>query len=498
MPREHKLEPLSRLISKPFQYDLMPHKAEEKLDGLEKLSVILTVSSIVLAALFPYPATKIFLGFTLGLFFAYLSFARIDLALCFFIFFMPVLDLFPATFLGIKGMNAQTLIIALLLIGSFSQANKSIIRDSTTDPLKLPIIFFISVVLISIINSSVFGRHSFLRLLTIAKQWLVYITLYFIVLKKCDRKFHKKLLFSILIIITIAVTFSMKTFISGGLVLSEGHRNTGVVIGNQPNLFGGFLAMYTPFFVSILYTKVKWRLFWGAGLIICLAALITTLSRGSWLAFFASMVFLGIIKDRRIFIIIALVLISSPLWMPSAAVDRYEQTFIAEGSEGRLGGYGQSYDTSTEVRMRQWKGLFKMMAPNPILGTGFETFPDVVFKSGVLPFRIAAHSTLKRMAVEEGILGIIAYLGLLIAVFNNSWYVFRKSKDPFEQALAVGLLGCIISLFIADLSGSRFYNSELTAYFWIITAMVVKTKIDLSNIEHSIENLSKRKRFVQG
>ncbi len=461
---------------------LKPGMAIHRLDDLEKRSIFILLGSIALAVLFPYPATKFLLAFLLGLYFVHLCFVRIELALCFFIFFMPVLDLFPPTFLGIKGINAQTILIALLVLGSFTKMKKHHIEKTPADPLGAPILFFIFIVLFSIFNSSIFAGYSFVTSLTIAKQWLIYTVLYFIVLRVCDSEYHEKIFYFIIFVITIAVAFSLRNYITGNAVLSERQRNLGSVLTGQPNLFGGFLAMYIPFFVSLLYTKTKWRYFFGGGLIVCIIALITTLSRGAWLAAFAGLLVLGVIKDRKLLIFLAVAVTFAPLWLPGTALDRYHNTVLSEEDSRRF--EDQRYDGPTEVRRRQWKGLYKMMSPHPITGSGFNTFFDVVVKSKVLPSPKAAHSTIILLGVEEGIIGVCGYFWILFTVFKNSWHVFKKPENQFYQMLTTGLLGCITALFVADLSGTRFYCSELMAYFWIISAVVIKANIDSSNIEY--------------
>ncbi|MBI5789094.1 MAG: O-antigen ligase family protein [Candidatus Schekmanbacteria bacterium] len=441
-------------------------------DRFEKTSLSVLVAAVICAIFLPYYPVKIFLGFSLGIFWTYLAFVRIDLAVCFFIFFMPILDLFPPDFFGITGINAQTIIVAILFLGVFSQKQPQ--ENSRCDPLKIPVYLLVFFTLLSIFRMPS-AYCSDVERLSVAKNWLIYVSLYFITLKSYDLHYSRRLLIFLLVTIGIIVILSLKDFFRIADYI-ERNRNGGGVIGDQPNLYGGFLAMYTPLFICSLYLKLPskrhYLLLAGTGL--CFLALFTTLSRGSWLACLASLLFLGLVKDKRLLLFMLLALVVILVHPPPAVEERVDDTFLEEGVQGKY--ENQQYDNSTELRLRQWKGLPRMMAEAPILGTGFETFQEVVVRCGVLPFPKAAHSSFIWIAVEEGIVGLILYLWILAAVFFSARQVMRQTDDPYIKALAGGLLGCVIALFLLDLSGARFFSNELTAYFWIMAGITVKAK----------------------
>ena len=66
--------------------------------------------------------------------------------------------------------------------------------------------------------------------------------------------------------------------------------------------------------------------------------------------------------------------------------------------------------------------------------------------------------------------------GYRIYVYANDTkdlWLLKNSKDKFFQAYALGFLGGIFALLMANMFGSRLNSENVSAYFWIMMGLVM-------------------------
>lgn len=81
-----------------------------------------------------------------------------------------------------------------------------------------------------------------------------------------------------------------------------------------------------------------------------------------------------------------------------------------------------------------------------------------------------AHSALLNSFAEGGILRGIAYLGVFLASFSASLRAIRSlPRDDCRRAALVGLLGCAIGLFVANIV----YDYSTQPFVWVLLALLV-------------------------
>ena len=137
------------------------------------------------------------------------------------------------------------------------------------------------------------------------------------------------------------------------------------------------------------------------------------------------------------------------------------------------------------VRLNLWKAALGMAADRPLLGSGFDTFPVNLddYRQAMtigMPTRIpetVAHNITLSVLVELGTIGLLLYVGVLVAVFRRartavarSWgregavwvavfagvYLFQIQfvvlGDPATNQIFFGMMGA--------LAGTRFRSPE--------------------------------------
>jgi hypothetical protein len=62
-------------------------------------------------------------------------------------------------------------------------------------------------------------------------------------------------------------------------------------------------------------------------------------------------------------------------------------------------------------------------------------------------------------------------------VIWKTYVLYRTTKDSFARALALGFLGGLFGLMMSNMFGSRLDSQEVSGYFWILTALILRLRI---------------------
>jgi O-antigen ligase len=201
----------------------------------------------------------------------------------------------------------------------------------------------------------------------------------------------------------------------------------------------------------------------------CLVSLMYTLSRGGYVAVLLAALFVGIVKSRKLVIVVALFLFTWQMIVPNAVRER---VFMTEDSNGQL-------DHSAAVRLTLWDNALEILRGDPVFGTGFDTYK---FLHAVGPYE-DTHNYYVKVALETGVLGFVIFLGLLTKMFLSGYRLFRaRAGDSFSQGLGLGLAGMIVATAVANLFGDRWTYIEETGFMWVILAMVIRYQMTLDEL----------------
>jgi O-antigen ligase len=90
------------------------------------------------------------------------------------------------------------------------------------------------------------------------------------------------------------------------------------------------------------------------------------------------------------------------------------------------------------------------------------------------------HSNVVQLAAERGLVGLGAYVLILISFFFSSWRLL-ESADPDRRAATAGCLVAIVGLTVAGLFEYNWGDAEI----WIPTLVCLSTPIALAREEAS-------------
>ena len=184
------------------------------------------------------------------------------------------------------------------------------------------------------------------------------------------------------------------------------------------------------------YAKPKFRVpLIGLGSLLTLT-LVLTYTRTAWIAFAAGMVVIAAYTSRKVLVGVVVVLVLSVLFVPAIG-DRFQEL----GSDNTYNTYRRD---SLEWRLAYWTDILPLANANPVTGIGLKMTPEV---SGKLP-----HNDYIRSYVEMGLVGLISFLVMLVAMIRTPMRALRKYDDDLRRGILLGFLAIAIALGISSMA----------------------------------------------
>ena len=268
----------------------------------------------------------------------------------------------------------------------------------------------------------------------------------------------------------------------------------------QSNNFGGFVAYTILPLIALFIMYIKDVRAWLLTPYFLLAAkvLITTFSRGAYLAIVVGALLAGWFKGRG-FLAYWLAAILSfflvfPVFIPDSIVARMdtltEDANTSAPTEERL-------DKSSATRLILWRAAAEMMIEDPILGKGFKAFPLLKADYTEAPVKESdPHSMYLYIGSQMG----IPALSLFIVILGYSFWLGRQlSKHPddrFIRVIGIGGAAATACLAVVCVFGSRAVSLNFTVYFW--TYLVAMQAIRYEQLRARAALKPKRKRTTAG
>lgn len=242
------------------------------------------------------------------------------------------------------------------------------------------------------------------------------------------------------------------------------------------NAAGGALAIVIPFGIAGTYhawtrRSLGMTAVLGAGVIVAGIALVLTNSRGAWIGSVAGIIVAGLLWRRALSrrqAYLALVIIAgialAGFWV-AVRVPAFEQQLQIAGADG-----------STLGRITVWRDMLDLVQDYPLTGSGLGT-TAMVYSSYVLllhvPFLYHAHNIFLQIAVEQGLVGLVAFVGLAaIALYA----VLHKSPTSEQQRwFRAATTASLVAVLVHGMFDAELYVSQLTplVFFPIGSALLL-------------------------
>lgn len=337
--------------------------------------------------------------------------------------------------------------------------------------------------------ATVLSVHFGLSLRALLGKELKYLVVFFMVVETIhDEQRIKRILMVLLGSAGLMALDAAVQYVRGVDLLRSVESARVTASFSNPNDFAGWLIMFILVLMGAAWVRaikdLTWRIraaFIGMALVLAVCLLLTY-SRGAWLGFFAGLILWGQYVFRNlnvrmkglallgiVFVLLAGQMFSSRI---VAALDR-EGDFKAKFGETlhmRIKSISDTHAMSTEIRIKLWKEALSIWQKFPVAGAGLNTYTRVsprdkaFFDSGIYP-----HNSYLQMAAETGVLGLGAFIWILLVFFKTAWRHIERHQDY----LLLGLICGIFSFLVHSCVDSNLYQLPLAVLFWFMLGLSV-------------------------
>jgi O-antigen ligase len=239
---------------------------------------------------------------------------------------------------------------------------------------------------------------------------------------------------------------------------------------NQTAAFLVQFAMFFWGFVQFVKQK-KFKLIGYLLVAVTILAAMYTFSRAGYLAIIFSVLVLGLLKDRKLLLVLGVFLLVWQSVVPTAVRERVNMTKNADGQ----------LEASAQERVDLWENAERSILSSPIVGTGFATFQ---FGDHVDNLK-DTHNWYVKVLVETGLIGFLMAFLLLEQLLALSYRLFKRSSDPLYQGLGLGLLLATCSCIVSNCFGDRWTYVEIMGLLWVLAGTAIRAS-ELAAQESSI------------
>ncbi|MEW6088373.1 MAG: O-antigen ligase family protein [bacterium] len=364
--------------------------------------------------------------------------------------------------------SLKNILVAAILFWFIRKAIDKEIKFQKTD-LDFPVLIY----LITFISASIFSSQPKVSFLYF-RDFLLHIGMAYLLINNID---NKNKLEAILFILIIAVLYSVSRGIYHHIKMQLSYWNRNYYSFGGRAEFGAVTVLLIPILISFLMNyrkKTAASIFFILGLIILIMGLIISYSRGSWIGFTGVFLFLIILNNRvlknwKFFLLILLTVVLLYLILPASIKTRIIS--IANFKQDSIGD-----------RLPTWGSSLKMIKDFPFFGTGPGTYDVVVQKyKGVevkeeWPRGWHAHNIFLHIAPENGIIGLVSFLIIIVISFRKCFELRNKIEDIKLKNLLDGIMLSLVGYFFCSQTTIFFANhnknEKISMFLWFNIALI--------------------------
>ena len=98
-----------------------------------------------------------------------------------------------------------------------------------------------------------------------------------------------------------------------------------------------------------------------------------------------------------------------------------------------------------------------------------------LYMSSMAPYH--THNTFLQIAIETGLIGLIVFIGLILALIKTSITIVLQSKSKFIKIFSAAYVSALLGLSMHGLVEHILYNPKIIMTFWFIIGMIVSLYI---------------------
>lgn len=393
-----------------------------------------------------------------GLFFVYLLFYDIDLAVV--VALLLLEQLRDYNYLGggspfhPNGLMGLALIFGALWFFAFNKIQFS----------RLTAIRYFLGFLVASFLSLLFAGPNWFEGLTIALRLASGFAIYVILIYRTD---SIKKVGRVIAVVLLALLWPT---VVGLVAIAQGKGDPFMQLGTArlgggSSGFGVYLAMLLPICLVFAFdarTAGK-RILWGALSLVFLVGLFYSYGRSGWIGFTAGLVVLAALKYKKLWFLIPGLVLIAVLVLPQLS-ERFSDISLSQ--------LGNRNSSTLAMRIQLWDAGFQVFKQsNPIFGVGY----------GVERYRIGAYLSQYAWMAHNDYVAVLVGTGLLGFFFFVLWHgqwlvkllaVYRQSTFEFDKSMSLATFTVLVVSLVVRLTDNLV---ESTGRLYPLVALVAVT-----------------------
>ncbi len=263
--------------------------------------------------------------------------------------------------------------------------------------------------------------------------------------------------------------------------------------------YGAAIALFIPFLIGAVFNKEMqkgWRIVSVMLLAIFIVGLIFSYTRAAWVSLVGALAMYLVLRFK---INYKIVLVIAGICVGGIMIFQNQLFFKMEGNKVESSTdfskhiksiSNVSSDASNLERINRWKCAIRMFEEKPVFGWGPGTYQ---FKYA--PFQHSdektiistnagdggnAHSEYLGSLSESGLLGMLTYLMICIAIFVYGTKTYHKLTDKNLRFIVGAALCGLVTYFVHGMLNNFLDMDKIAVPFWGFAAMIVTTDLYFS------------------
>lgn len=342
--------------------------------------------------------------------------------------------------------------------------------------LSLPIFTMVLVMGLSlVVNANTVDRAELLGGSLYLVRWVEYVVLFWIGqdLVRTHSRARSYLLYTIAIGASIAILgfIQLQVFPDFSSMVPKGwdpHIGRLLSTWFDPNYLGGFFVLLLAAAIGYVFPQpfrpMRW---WWAAIAIMLVATVLTFSRSAYVGLVVVLGVLGIVRYRAALFLGILGMIAVILFVP-----RVQERVIGI----------RSIDETAQLRLVSYSNALLVIQDHPVVGVGYNLYKYTQVKYNFLE-RTEEHSasgsdsSLLTIWVTTGMVGLLVYIWLLIAMLRELWKTWHDKTLPKEwQGFGLGAFAGMLGLIAHSQFVNGLHYPHLMEVMWLFVAIAISVR----------------------
>jgi O-antigen ligase len=209
----------------------------------------------------------------------------------------------------------------------------------------------------------------------------------------------------------------------------------------------------------------------GAGVLMQVASLVLTLTRGAWIALVGGLLAVpALLRRKRLFIgVTALLLVAIIVALQNDAIRERARTMVDN--------VRSPTDKNISTRLVLWDIAWDVFTAHPVLGVGMGDYTleaEKLLHGRFVTTAVDAHNIYLQLLATRGLVGFIPFVVFWVVLFRvliGAKGLAERKGDRFGAHLATGVIAAAVAVLIGAVSENNIDDSEVLICFMLLVGM---------------------------